>query len=311
MLAPFAHEPDTSALVLRLLASVHRLVLDGAAPALAAAYPTAGGTAPPAAAVAPFLAALDAHADALRVLVARPCQTNEVGRSAALACGFLWLAGRWRLPLRLLEVGSSAGLNLRWDRYRYGRGAAAWGDPASPVQLPHHWVVPPPFAHVEVEVAARRGCDPQPLDPTDPDDRRTLRASLWPDQPDRHARLDGALRIAAEVPAQVDRASVGGWLPRQLADPVPGIGTVVVHSVVWRYVPEADRATAQRALEDAGARATAHAPLAWLHLEPRPPVGYWTGEPYPLTVTTWPGGATRVLATAAAHGQDVRWAGGA
>jgi hypothetical protein len=33
--------------------------------------------------------------------------------------GFLRVAAMTRRPLRLLEVGSSAGLNLRWDHYRY------------------------------------------------------------------------------------------------------------------------------------------------------------------------------------------------
>ena len=66
-------------------------------------------------------------------------QTNEVGRAAALAPGFLTVAVETGLPLRMLEVGTSAALNLRWDRFRYDDGDTAWGDAESPVRLGAVW----------------------------------------------------------------------------------------------------------------------------------------------------------------------------
>ncbi|MCB1040214.1 MAG: DUF2332 family protein, partial [Acidimicrobiales bacterium] len=61
-------------------------------------------------------------------------QTNEVGRSATLLGGFLEV-GRGGLPLRVLEVGASAGLNLRFDRYRYVAAGRSWGPAQSPLQF--------------------------------------------------------------------------------------------------------------------------------------------------------------------------------
>src|SRR5262245_20970044 len=139
VLAPYVAPGRGGALALRLLAAVHRLVLLGRLPALARHYPSAGGNSGSPGAWPAFADALSRHTDEVRALIARPCQTNEVGRCAALAFGFLETAAATPLPLRLLEVGASAGLNLRWDHFRYEGGGAAWGDPESPVQLLGMW----------------------------------------------------------------------------------------------------------------------------------------------------------------------------
>jgi hypothetical protein len=124
------HDPGPSALALRLLGAVHRLVLRGDAPDLAAHYPSARGR--PGDVWPAFAAVLRDHRDELRRLVENPVQTNEPGRCVALLGGFLEVARATGLPLRLLEVGASAGLNLRFDRYRYQLGDERWGAPARP-----------------------------------------------------------------------------------------------------------------------------------------------------------------------------------
>ena len=50
-------------------------------------------------------------------------------------CGFCVVAAETRIPLRVLEVGASAGLNLRFDRYAYSSGALRWGDDRSAVRF--------------------------------------------------------------------------------------------------------------------------------------------------------------------------------
>ena len=55
-------------------------------------------------------------------------QTNEIARSAMLLPGFLAIAREAGLPLDICEIGSSAGLNLLFDRFAYDFDGNGWGD---------------------------------------------------------------------------------------------------------------------------------------------------------------------------------------
>jgi len=296
LLKPHATEPGTAAVALRFLAGVHRMVLEGRLPELAAAYAALD----PVLAWPLFRAALVEHQVELQELVARPCQTNEVGRSAALLGGFLELAQAWRLPLRLLEVGASAGLNLRWDRFRYEAGAGGWGDPASPVCLDRLFAQPPPFQPRQVRVTERSGCDLRPLDPSSDEGALTLASFVWPSNPRRMELLRSAIEVARSVPAEVERADAATWLEGKLARPVRGSVTVVFHSVFVQYISRSARERIERALLRAGRVAGIDAPLARLRLEPG-------ASSFEVRLTTWPGGQERLVATCGSHGQEVRW----
>ena len=291
-----------NALALRLMAAVHRLVLTGRAPELAPHYPSVGGPAGSEGAWPRFRRVVVDHIKALDELVRLPCQTNEVGRCAALAGGFFEMVARTGKPLRLLEVGASAGLNLRWDHYRYGGGGAAWGPPDSAVHLGAHWTVAPPHTDVGVDVVERAGCDAAPVDPLTDTGLLALRASVWADQTDRLAWLDGAVDVAQRVPATVDKASLDEWLPPRLVDPVLRTTTVVYHSVVSEYLDSDVRDRFSATVRDAGERATTQAPLAWLRLEPVSEL-----RNHGVTLTLWPGGEERLLGQSNGHGRDVRW----
>ena len=315
LLVPRADGGFASALPLRFLGAVHRLVLEGRAPALAAHYPSAGGTPGPGLAD-DFLATVGEHRDTLEAGVEQGVQTNETGRSCALVGGFAEVARRSGRPLRLLEVGASAGLNLRWDRYWFDTGRSSLGDPDSAVRFERVWQgdgvaagdlagVDPggavlPDLGVGVEVAERAGCDRSPIDPTSDAGRLTLRSFVWPDLTARLARLDAALDIAARVPAPVAQSDLAGWLEDRLAASPPGVATVVYHSSVWQYVTEDSRVRMRTALARAGAAATPSAPLAWLSLEPAGPVSA-------IRMRWWPGGEDEVLGVAAYHGPVVYW----
>ena len=198
------HESDSlgSALPLRFMGAIHRLVLSGRAPELAAFFPSAGGDRDGAEERwLAFVATLEHHAEELPALIESPVQTNEVGRAAALVGGFMLVAAEAGLPLRLLEVGTSAGLNLRFDRYRYDWGEVVLGDAASPVRFEQPFdrgrcagIRDPRGRRSAVAATAARAMPPRP------EDRLTLLSYVWPDQLDRIERLQAAFEIGARVP---------------------------------------------------------------------------------------------------------------
>ena len=148
-----------------------------------------------------------------------------------------------------------------------------------------------------------RSCDLRPLDPAAAETRLALRASVWADQVARLARLDGALALAARVPAPLDGASAASWTRERLREPRAGMATILYHSVVEEYLREDERRRFHDELQEAGARATREAPLAWLRLEPTSSL-----RRHSVKLTTWPGGDERLLATSGAHGAEVRLA---
>jgi hypothetical protein len=289
-------DPPASVPVLRLMGAVNRLVLAGKEPALARIYERPGVD--PAAAWEAFSAALSRNREELRELIQLPVQTNEVGRCAALLFGFLAVASETGLPLRLLEVGASAGLNLRWDRYRYEADGFAWGPRDSQVRVEFELDGEAPTLPTAVEIAGRRGCDAAPIDPSSPGGRLTMLAYIWPDQKFRLERMEAALRLVEEVPIELEREAAAAWTECTLAEAAPGTASVVYHSLVMQYLGEEELAEFHRQIEAAGERATTDAPLAWLRMEP-------AGDCADLLLTTWPGGEERHLARAGYHGTPV------
>jgi len=296
--------PMLDALPLRVLGAIHALVLGGRAPGLAAFYPSTGGRFEAEGAFRALCEVCDAHRAELREAAStQRVQTNEVQRSAVLVPGFLRIAARTGLPLRIREIGSSAGLNLFFDRYRYELGPHRIGDAASPLALAARWDGAPPDLEATLRVASRRGCDVAPLDVRDPAHRLRLESFVWPEQLDRLARLRAALEVAVRAPPAIDAEPAGAWVETQLGERAPGAATVLFHSVVWWYIAEPERARITRAMESAGARATSAAPLAWLRMEGS------RLEEAELRLRLWPEGEDALLARVHWHGVDVRWLG--
>jgi len=298
-------DPGRSALALRMLGGVHALVLTGRAPDLAEFYPTAGGSADggPGAVLAwkAMRRVLDEHSEEIRSWLERPPQTNEVGRGAALAGVLCHLVAETACPVRLVEIGASAGLNLRADRFWISGAGVSYGDESSPVRMPDGWLGQPPAVR-PVDVVSRTGGDLSPVDPLGEDGRLRLSAYVWADQVVRMKRLRGALDLAAQIPADLRAEPASATIAG--ISLVPGTWTVLWHSIMQQYLDAEQARELAAGVAAVAATATESARFAHVTLE------LVRGTPQtPVEVTAWPAGTCRRLGTAPPHGLPVTWTG--
>ncbi len=280
---------------LRLVGGLHARVLAGADPDLAAVF--AGRTQGAAAIAAAVDGAVRRHDAALLPWLDGPPQTNEPGRSAALMLGLLAVARRYGPTLEVLEIGSSAGLNLLIDRYRIDLGGTVVGPADARVTIVPDWRGPPPEP-APVAIASVRGCDVNPMDATDPAVEARLAAFIWAEAPERLERVRRAIAMLRAAPVDLVRADAADWVEARLAEPqAAGTTRVLMHSVVWQYLPAPVAERIRAAMQAAGARATAERPLAWVTMEPDRSLGHQV-----IRMQGWPGApGWQVLGTAHAH----------
>jgi hypothetical protein len=252
-----------------ILAALHDLALAGRAPALAAAYAAADGDAAAGAAIDTLLRMTDS---VVAIAVRRQTRTNETGRCAVLYPAIAEAARRVGAnAVGLIDVGCSAGLNLNVDRVgiTYSNGQSL-GDPSSPVQLSSSIVGDRPIpTRAMPEVVARVGVDLDPVDVTDADDARWLRACLWPDQPERVARLEAEMALAATAPPLLLQGDAVEVVPdafaRVPADALPVVTTTWALSHFplesrLRFLHRLDEAAAGRAVAWVSAEGVGVAP---------------------------------------------------
>ncbi|MEO1537718.1 MAG: DUF2332 family protein [Pseudomonadota bacterium] len=285
---------DTSAagdsVPLRLAGALHALKIEGIA--LGEEYPPYEVTDD--ALWAAVETALKQHETRIHRWLDSPPQTNEVRRAAALLPALALIAKAFGKPVELLELGTSAGLNLRCDQFRLHVPGGGIGPETSPVVLSPDWSGTPPSGPLP-QVVARRGVDLNPLDPQKPADRLRLMAYLWPDQPERLARTQAAMELAGQVPAEITAGDAGEWTETALATSAPDRVRVLFHTIAWQYFPDATKARARAAMERSAS------PLVRVGMEAD------GGKGAAITMTTWPGGESRHLGRASFHGIWVDW----
>jgi hypothetical protein len=300
LLADWPTNPRADALSLRMAGALHAAVLTKRDPSLAALYPGYAGDWRISEVWPVARAFLERERAWVADFISSAPQTNETRRSIALLSGFLRFAQNWTGPVDTLEIGASAGLNLNWDRFAYRTQTWSWGGD-SPVLIDTDWNGPPPPASATINIRNRAACDLNPLDIRDEAQRLQLKSYIWPDQPDRLARFDGAVALAIANDARVERADAAEWIAERLARRAQDAATIVYHSIFLQYPPREARQAIVDAIHAAGAAATPEAPLAWVRLEPE---GVTDGIDTPRMVIdlhTWPGGERRVLGYTDGH----------
>ncbi len=282
---------------MRLFAAVHYLALSGAAPdALSGRFED-------------FAAALAGHGEELRRRVeTHGVQTNEVQRCTMLLPTFLAAAAETGLPLELIELGPSAGLNLLVDRYRYRYANGSYGPADALLELTTDeqsgGTVPASLLGRELVVHRRRGIDLAPVDATTPDGYLLLRSFVWPGLDERVARLDAAVETLRRMPERPEliQGDYTEVLPRLLAERPADALTLVFETFSTVYLPDAAARQLAEALETAGGD---DRPLAWVSVR-RWELGAGTDTAFELELRVWPG-ASRVVAHVDPHGNTLDW----
>lgn len=288
----WAGNPVADALPLRLAGGVHAAWQRGVAPELAPLFERSEGD------VATMRAFLREHDANLLPWLDGPPQTNEPGRSAQLMAGLLEIAARHGPRIELLEIGSSAGLNLMIGRYRIEFPGVSTGPENSPVDLTPEWRGHPPSLG-PIEIVSARGVDIAPVDATSEEGANRLLAYIWADHHVRFDRMAKALAMIRAEPPQLDAGHAADWVEARLAEPQEaGVTRVLMHSIVWQYIDAEGQDLITAAMEAAGARATAERPLGWVRVE-----ADRTVNQHDITLRSWPGHAENVLyGHAHAHG---------
>ena len=294
--------PLADALPLRIAGGIHSLWLSGAQPELGTIYRGEASNDD----VALVREAIAAHEAPLMAWLGGPPQTNEAGRSSNFIAAMLWLADQG-LPARFacLEIGSSAGINLMIDRYAYDLGGVRVGPDNPVIAFTPEWRGDPP-PNRSIEIVSLKGCDVAPVDLTDPQQALRLKAFIWPEHAVRFERMDAAIAAARERAPNLVKMTAAEFVETELAKPQEaGTTRVLMHSIVWQYVPKDQQARVTAAMEAAGARATAERPLAWIALEANRET-----HRHEMVLRYWPGGETPVpLAEAHPHGAWIKWSG--
>jgi hypothetical protein len=288
-----------------LFGAVHYLLLRGAEHPLRRHYPDLNGTAPEGEDPFPLFRDFvrEHRAEIERLVETRVTNTNEVGRSAVLHPGFRALAAETEMPLHLIEIGPSAGLNMVWDRYgvRYLKGGEVVASiaPGAPLvidcELRGERV--PPLGPAPA-IGGRAGLELNPVDLSNPEDRDWLRALMWPDQVSRLRRLERAIELFDKERPPIRSGDALDLLSGALAEVALTQTACVYHTIAIYQFSAAMKESLENILIVAGLRR----PVWRLSFE-------FEGNESALSLTRYHDGVRdeRLLANAHSHGAWIEW----
>lgn len=223
--------------------------------------------------------------DELKELVSKGAtQTNEVGRSALVLPALATLGAEQSKPVAIVEIGTSAGLNLRPDSYSitYSNADGTTTTVGPTVHIATDSSQSPsalPFAAIEaLRLGLPIGVDLNPLDPTDEFQARWLCALIWPDDTERFLRLRSALNHAANNPIAIVQGDAVETVCAHIISVPAEEYPAVVTTWVLTYLTEPQR----RAFSEELNRAAQTRDFAWIAME-HP--AYANGLPWPDEVT--------------------------
>lgn len=179
----------------------------------------------------------------ISILRVKNVQTNEVRRCAYLYPIFSYIFEKTKKPLALIEIGTSAGFQLLWDKYRYTyQSGEHYGEMDSDVHIQSEirGEKVPNFPAKVPPVAERTGIDLHVNDVSDDEDSLWLNALIWPEHEERRNLFHRAVQSIRKYKKEIHLIEGDGVdiLP-QIVERIPqDVLPCVFHTHVANQMPE-------------------------------------------------------------------------
>ncbi|MCA1053800.1 DUF2332 domain-containing protein [Rossellomorea aquimaris] len=189
----------------------------------------------------------------IQLLQTKLVQTNEVRRCAYLYPAFCYMYEQVKKPLALIEIGTSAGVQLAWDhyQYRYHQNDATVGDSSSGVIIDSmiKGGAAPPLHSVPPPVSTRIGFD---LHINNEEDFPWLLALIWPEHHERRNLFVSAANYIKSMALDLIEGDGVELLPIK-AEEIPSEHTICVfHTHVANQLPQAAKENLQKTIKELG-----------------------------------------------------------
>ncbi|QQE77197.1 DUF2332 domain-containing protein [Alicyclobacillus sp. SO9] len=181
----------------------------------------------------------------IKILQSRRVQTNEVRRCTYLYPSFCSIYEKVKRPLALVELGTSAGLQLLWDKYNYSYGTEeTYGDMDSSVHLSAKLRngTLPRLPKTSPPVVSRIGIDLHVVDLSKEDEYIWLKALIWPEHADRMECFENAADCFQSQSAELIEGDAISLLPRVAGQSPDESVLCIFHTHVANQFSEAQKA---------------------------------------------------------------------
>lgn len=191
----------------------------------------------------------------IQLLTRKIVQTNEVRRCGYLYPSFCYIYQLTQKPLALVEIGTSAGLQLLWDKYAYRYNSnQIYGDKQSELKIAAEirGDTTPFLTDQSPPVANRIGIDLHINDVMNPEDYLWLKALIWPEHHERRVHFERAALLVKQHPLELIEGDGVALLP-SVASNIPKESTLCVfHTHVANQIPHEAKLLLMKQIQDLG-----------------------------------------------------------
>ncbi|MGM7723670.1 DUF2332 domain-containing protein [Metabacillus sp. Hm71] len=177
----------------------------------------------------------------ISIIESKLVQTNEVRRCAYLYPSFCFIYNKIKKPLSLIEIGTSAGLQLLWDKYSYSYGTnEIYGNENSSVHITSEIIGEniPTLLIKSPPIATKIGLDLHICDLRNLEDYLWLKSLIWPEHRERLELFERAASCFKEYPVELIEGDGVDLLTKVIETLPKDTAICIFHTHVANQIPE-------------------------------------------------------------------------